>query len=340
MTVRLVSGPPGAGKNHYVEQHAKEGDYILDFDELRDMFPTLEAAKAVRHSIEESLKDSHGGEGKDAWVIRCSADPEKRTKVAERCGASEVVVIETPADVAKDRVKARKLAPEKEQEIIESIDRWWSQYSMVQSDLIVKPETGNLSDREKQVSKNSNQNPDGEGNNADNGGDRGYPADTPVADMTDAQQAAYWKYHSRKHENQLKELKGQTNNGDKGGDKGGNQDAPDADALREQIRKEVQRENAVKLVQVEFKAAIAGRMSDDDFKEVIEDLNLANYVKEDGTVDTERITKKAAILAPERSGGTTRRGHQSRREHTKTSSVASGYDLYAETHGKKKSTNS
>lgn len=335
MTVRLVSGPPGAGKNHYVEQHAKEGDYILDFDELRDMFPTLETARDVRDSIEASLKDTHSGEGKDAWVIRCSADPKKRAKIAERCGASEVVVVETPADVAKERVKERKLAPEKEQEIIESIDRWWSQYSMVQSDLIVKPETGNLSDREKQVSKNSDSN--GDGSNTDNGGDRGYPADTPVADMTDAQQAAYWKYHSRKHENQLKELKGQMNNdGNKGGDKGGNQDAPDADAIREEVRKELQRENAVKLVKSEFKAAIAGRMSDDDFKEVIEDLNLANYVKEDGEVDTERITKKAAILAPERSSTGTRRTHQSRRENNKTSSVASGYDLYEEMHGKKK----
>ncbi len=36
--------------------------------------------------------------------------------------------------------------------------------------------------------------------------DRGYPASTPVAEMTAPQQAAYWKFHSRKHEDQLKGL--------------------------------------------------------------------------------------------------------------------------------------
>lgn len=29
---------------------------------------------------------------------------------------------------------------------------------------------------------------------------QGYPQDTPIAEMTPDQQAAYWKYHSRKHE--------------------------------------------------------------------------------------------------------------------------------------------
>lgn len=332
MTVRLVTGPPGAGKNHYIKQNAKPGDYVLDFDEIREMFPTLEAAKAVRDSIEESLKESHAGEGKDAWVIRCSADPEKRAKVAERCGASEVVVIETPAELAKERIKERKLDPKKAEEILQAVDHWWSQYSVVQSDLIVKPDTGNLSDREKPVSKNNESNNDG----TDNGGDRGYPAETPVAEMTIEQQAAYWKFHSRKHENQVKELKAAKEGNKPAAGEGGNQEAPDPDAIREEARKEARREVALKLVETEFKAAVAGRMSDDDFKEVIEDLNLANYVKEDGEVDTDRISKKAAILAPGSTRGTRRGTHQSRRENHKASSVASGYDLYAETRGKKK----
>ncbi|MDF2045143.1 hypothetical protein P2P98_03135 [Microbacterium sp. Kw_RZR3] len=36
---------------------------------------------------------------------------------------------------------------------------------------------------------------------ADGAGDGGFPADTPVKDMTAEQQAAYWKHQSRKHEN-------------------------------------------------------------------------------------------------------------------------------------------
>lgn len=38
------------------------------------------------------------------------------------------------------------------------------------------------------------------------GGDPGYPANTPVAEMTDAQQAAYWKTQSRGHEHKRREL--------------------------------------------------------------------------------------------------------------------------------------
>jgi hypothetical protein len=37
-------------------------------------------------------------------------------------------------------------------------------------------------------------------------GDRGYPENTPVADMTVEQQAAYWKAHARKHEDRLKAI--------------------------------------------------------------------------------------------------------------------------------------
>lgn len=39
-----------------------------------------------------------------------------------------------------------------------------------------------------------------EENAAGEGGDRGFPANTPIAEMTAEQQAAYWKHQSRKHE--------------------------------------------------------------------------------------------------------------------------------------------
>jgi hypothetical protein len=38
------------------------------------------------------------------------------------------------------------------------------------------------------------------------GGERGYPENTPVADMTAEQQAAYWRTHARKHEDRLKAI--------------------------------------------------------------------------------------------------------------------------------------
>lgn len=38
----------------------------------------------------------------------------------------------------------------------------------------------------------------------------GFPAETPLAEMTDAQQAAYWKHHARKHEGTVKAYGGKT----------------------------------------------------------------------------------------------------------------------------------
>jgi hypothetical protein len=44
------------------------------------------------------------------------------------------------------------------------------------------------------------------GSGAGTDDDRGYPANTPVAEMTPQQQTAYWRYHARKHENAYKGL--------------------------------------------------------------------------------------------------------------------------------------
>jgi hypothetical protein len=44
------------------------------------------------------------------------------------------------------------------------------------------------------------------GGGSDTDDDRGYPANTPTAEMTPAQQTAYWKHHARKHETTVKGL--------------------------------------------------------------------------------------------------------------------------------------
>lgn len=349
MTVRLIVGPPGAGKSHYVKEHAKESDLVIDLDQIREHFPEVATAKNVRKSMESALKDSKST--RDAWVIRTAADPRKRKAIADRCGASEVVVIETPADLAKERVAERdKDNPELVKELSDSIDHWWNQYAMVESDLIVKPDTGNLSDREKPMSQKH-----GENNNSDHDGnqdeqqktDKGFPADTPVADMTAEQQAAYWKYHSRKHEtlakaredyDQMKALAEKWTEHEKASKPADQVKAEeDAEEIRKAAEKAVSAKFATKLVTAEFKAATAGRIKSDDLTEILEDMDLTRYLNDDGEVDVERVTKKAAIIAPEtRSSNGTRRTHQQRRTSDTSSSIESGRDLYAETHGRNK----
>lgn len=42
------------------------------------------------------------------------------------------------------------------------------------------------------------------------GADKGFPEGTPLTEMTEAQQLAYWKHHARRHEDAVKAYKGLT----------------------------------------------------------------------------------------------------------------------------------
>lgn len=57
-------------------------------------------------------------------------------------------------------------------------------------------------------------------------------------------------------------------------------------------------EAAPRLVGAEFRAALAGRRTAEQVADLIEDLDLSKYLTESGEVDTERVTKKAELLAP------------------------------------------
>ncbi|MDP7729502.1 hypothetical protein [Mycobacterium sp. TY813] len=45
---------------------------------------------------------------------------------------------------------------------------------------------------------------------APSAGDKGFPEGTPLTEMTEAQQLAYWKHHARRHEDTVKAFKGLT----------------------------------------------------------------------------------------------------------------------------------
>ncbi|MCX2931399.1 hypothetical protein ORI20_14030 [Mycobacterium sp. CVI_P3] len=50
----------------------------------------------------------------------------------------------------------------------------------------------------------------GGGDNSGGDGDRGFPANTPIKDMTPEQQAAYWKFHDRRKSDRLNDFDGIT----------------------------------------------------------------------------------------------------------------------------------
>jgi len=178
-----------------------------------------------------------------------------------------------------------------------------------------------------------------------NESDKGFPAETKIVDMTPEQQAAYWKFQSRKHEGNATNLKAEVDalKAPKPTptpvvkDESSNDNAPiDKEALRKELLLELKRDQAPELVKAQFEAIIGERLPEDTRNSILEDLNLANFVKEDGTLDKERIKAKAELLAGKEAAPVRQtRTHQGPRKADATATVSSGRDLF-EAFSKKK----
>lgn len=279
MTIRLVVGPPGAGKSTHVRENRKPEDTVIDLDQLVEVTGNLDDAKKVRDDLLGTYHANENPAG-DLWVIRSAgtATPEERKAYAEKVKADEVTVIATPKEVAAERIKKRARPGDEESNILSAVDGWWASYGVVESDLIVRPEKGVIRQEEK-MSKEQ---------------DKGFPPETPVAEMDDKQQSAYWKYHSRRHENTVKELSEPFGN--------------DVTKLKEYVGAykppvappATDATADVRAVRSEFKAAVAtAGVSKEDLDAFLEDLDLTKYLKEDGEVDEDRVASKAKLLAPQ-----------------------------------------
>jgi hypothetical protein len=156
---------------------------------------------------------------------------------------------------------------------------------------------------------------DGEENGG--GGDQqqtGFPADTPVAEMTQEQQLAYWQHQSRKHERRASSRADYDDLKAKAAEleqlKAANQ--TEAEKALAEAREEARREGEVlgagryltDAVKAKFQHLTG--MDDDETTEAFGDLGIdpAQFVKDDGDIDVDRITKLAARVAPA-TGGTT-----------------------------------
>lgn len=146
-------------------------------------------------------------------------------------------------------------------------------------------------------------------------GSNGYPADTPIAEMTPAEQAAYWKAQSRKHESRVKALgtpeeirawKDASAELDKLRKANmGDQERAVAEA-REQAAADTARKFAGQLVAAEFRAATAGRVQAEELTDVLDSLDLTKFLTEDGSVNVEKVNQLAARITGEGDGGARR----------------------------------
>ena len=75
MTVRLVCGPPGAGKSTLVREKRRDGDLVIDLDDIRASVESEATARKLRSVMEDGARTHEDG---DVWIVRTLGDPAAR----------------------------------------------------------------------------------------------------------------------------------------------------------------------------------------------------------------------------------------------------------------------
>lgn len=186
---------------------------------------------------------------------------------------------------------------------------------------------------------------EGEGGENDGGEPKanghGFPDATPVKDMSEGQQAAYWKHQARKHEDRVKTMSDyETLKAERDALKSkhltDDEKALDAatTSAADKARAEVRSEYAARLVTAEFRAANSGRIPADKLTAVLDGIEPTKFLTADGEVDTDKVQTFVDGIAPTKSEKWPDMG-QGRRSQGDSKSVAAGRDLYSTRHAKK-----
>lgn len=134
------------------------------------------------------------------------------------------------------------------------------------------------------------------------GNDLGYPRDTPIAEMSDKEQAAYWRHNSRKHESRFKDLVGDRDPAEVRKDLDAYQQIQrEQQALndaREEGRTEGVKSERTKAATAIFRGALeASGFEGDELDELASNFNVSAYITDDG-IDTTKIANFAKRFAP------------------------------------------
>ena len=107
-----------------------------------------------------------------------------------------------------------------------------------------------------------------------------------------------WKSLSRKHEDRAKANDGAARElEDLRRSQMGEQEKA-VDEARKAGRTEAVQELGARLVTAEFRAQAAGKFTDSQLSELLEDADMSKYLTDAGEVDVERVTRKVTALAP------------------------------------------
>lgn len=115
--IRVVCGPPAAGKTTHVETNRQPGDLVVDLDAIRASGVSHETARRIQAWQEDHAREHTGG---DVWIVRTLSDPRERAAFAASVGADQVTVIDPGDAVCRARLAERDGNDEK----FEGVTRW------------------------------------------------------------------------------------------------------------------------------------------------------------------------------------------------------------------------
>lgn len=165
-----------------------------------------------------------------------------------------------------------------------------------------------------------------------------------------------WERRAKANKEQLDALRGKSKSRGAGqGGSGDGQDDDDIDSVREAAREEGRSEGlraaAERSIEVYLDAQVeAGRLSEDQADVLLESIDPAKFIDDDGDVDTDKVKALIKGIAKPATGSNgsgkgefpdTGQGRRngSRRRGEKASSVAAGRDLFNERRGTTQKTN-
>lgn len=143
------------------------------------------------------------------------------------------------------------------------------------------------------------------GQPATGNGPNGYPENTPLASMSDAQQAAYWRHHSRQHEERWKAMGDYDDLKARSAKLTELETANMTDQQKAVAEAELRgrqaalKEAGAKLVDQFFRAVLHERKTPDEIAALTAPLDRAQFLTADGLgVDTDKVTAFANAVAP------------------------------------------
>ncbi len=146
MRFKLICGPPGAGKNTFVNTQFKTGDILVDVDCLYSAI-TQSGSHVVKDpdllNITLFLRDELlSGLRRSkidgiAWVIACVPEGRRREMFARRLNNAETYLIMPDKEICCRRIREDTSREYNFDYIVGVIDDWFSRYTRSDKDILI-----------------------------------------------------------------------------------------------------------------------------------------------------------------------------------------------------------